>query len=332
MTSPPQDGQRSREQALLLAVSVLTAVGIVAVSAVAAFHASTTAILAAIGIAVLALLYAFAVFLFLQRLRRVRRLGARIALTGPRRVGKTVLSNLVFDRLMEARSEAIEFTAESKSAIATYQAIRNIASDQWPEVSTTGVVRQYRGEARFGRREVVEIELGDTAGEDWIAFSREDSTPDADSYLEWVLSAQAIMHVISTESILSSDRDHLLRRDVQDLKLAARLMRNVQSSKRIPLLIVISKIDLVDPPSYEELFVIFGQTLGASDLARQLSVVAGVNVSRLFDALIADLVRDFDRVSVMFSSKESTHIRLPPLPGIQLLEWIESVAVPIRKY
>ncbi|MDT4945191.1 MAG: Double-GTPase 2, partial [Pseudonocardiales bacterium] len=239
MTTPPRKEQRvqSRELALTLAASVAGVIALV-VSSLAVFHASTTAILASIGIATFAGLYFVAFFLFLQRARRVRRLGARIALTGPRRVGKTVLCNLLYDRLMDTRDDSIEFTADSKSAIATYQAIRGLADDRWPEVSTTGVARQYRGEARFGRRELVEIEIGDTAGEDWIAFSREDGSNDDDSYLEWVLSAQALMHVISIEAILGADRGQLLRRDVQDLKLAARLMRNVQSSRRVPLLLV----------------------------------------------------------------------------------------------
>lgn len=97
--------------------------------------------------------YVVGTYSVLKRLRRVRRLSIRLAVTGRPAVGKTVFSILLFDSLMNERLPGVRFAAESRSVIAVYQAIRNIPGDVWPGATSLGNVSTYAGTIQTRIRE-----------------------------------------------------------------------------------------------------------------------------------------------------------------------------------
>ncbi|MBM7773480.1 hypothetical protein JOD54_003684 [Actinokineospora baliensis] len=173
----------------------------------------------------------------------MRTLSFRVAVTGLPQVGKTVFSVLLLDVLMNERRPGIEFTAESRSAISVYRAIRNIPAGLWPKSTVRGVVSTYSGKIE-AKRTVVDLEIGDSAGEHWMEL--EPNSDNDPGYLEYVLSAHAVAHVIPLGDLLKPDARERVAADVEDLKLVARLRRQAAgSSARMPLLIILSKADLV---------------------------------------------------------------------------------------
>jgi hypothetical protein len=269
-------------------------------------------------------------FWFLRRLRQVRYLDFRIAVTGRKAAGKTIFTLLLYDYLMNGRDPRFEFTAESRSAISTYQAIRGIAADQWPARTYTGSVRHYDGTLRLDRRLVVDMEIGDSAGEHWLNLV--ESSGDEQDYLQWVLSAQAICHILSVEDLLENDIGARLARDVEDLKLAARLMRSVRGHGRsdrplCPLLIVISKMDLIDDDQLplDELMKLHPvESVSSSYFAARLAERGNGEFLSLLERKGEELEHLFGTVNFAFSSVRLVQEagRLGEPPASDLLHWI----------
>ncbi|GAA1813435.1 hypothetical protein GCM10009682_38270 [Luedemannella flava] len=259
-----------------------------------------------LGIA-LSTLYIAGIVLFVRRLRRVRTYGLRLALTGLPAVGKTMFSVLVFDTLMNERLPNLRFSAESRSIISVYQAIRNLSSEVWPRSTAKGSISVYEG-VMESRRLRVNLELGDSAGEYWLDFGEEDQRDPG--YLEYVISANGLVHVIPIESVLTSYLSpNYLNDEIQDLRLVARLKRQTRGdAAQVPLLIVLSKVDLVVPPSLlEQPHSGLLQIVDITEV-RSLSLMSGFNErdeARLLDALhllSESLDADFSSVQFVFSS------------------------------
>ena len=134
------------------------------------FAGNTTALID-VGIGALVVLYLVSVLWVARAMLRTRYYDFRIALTGQPGAGKTVFANLLYDRLMNGGDPDYRFTAESRSAIATYQAIRGISQDEWPPSTARGSVLQRDGLLRH-RRAVVDLEIGDSAGQRWLSSRR----------------------------------------------------------------------------------------------------------------------------------------------------------------
>jgi hypothetical protein len=287
-----------------------------------------------IVIGVLAVLYVVSMVFMIRFLRRTRYYDLRLGLTGRPSAGKTVLSLLLYDLLMNSRSDLIRFTAESRSAIATYQAIRNIPAGEWPPLTSKGSVLQYDGTIHVTRRRQIELQIGDSAGEHWLGLTNPASSSSESEYLQWVLSAQAIVHVISAEIFLGADPEATLLEDVADLKLAARLMRSIQRGTDVlrPLLIVISKADLLyDGNNYDdELMVLHSlDSLSRSPMASVINRAAHDDIEPLLYRLGLDLRSDFRSVDYMLASVRS--VTSPARLGFQrrddVLRWIVDSAV-----
>lgn len=182
-------------------------------------------------------------------LRQISRLQLRIALTGAPAAGKTVFANLLFDQLMGRMSHGVAFTADSATAIAVYQTLRGIGSGDWPARTRDGVVFRYEGHLEFptAPRTVVDLEIGDSAGEYWIDFTQHASEANPKtSYLEYVISADALVHVMDISQLASRETNLSLRQETQDLLIASQLMRAAGGRpERRRLLLVLSKVDLV---------------------------------------------------------------------------------------
>lgn len=207
----------------------------------------TTLVLVAVVIAVIA-----ATVSLILMLRATRFAKLRVALTGGPGVGKTVLANLLFDRLMTLTDRSVSFTADSATAISVYQTIRGIDEDEWPANTLDTVVNKYLGKLRFRnppRELVVDLEIGDSAGEHWINLAKSARGPrpaQTSSYLEYVISAHAVIHVIASDSLLAPDLTGQLRHDMQDLLVASQLMKATRGSREeFGMLLVVSKADLL---------------------------------------------------------------------------------------
>lgn len=178
--------------------------------------------------------------------RTVVRFPYRMAVTGLPEVGKTVFSVLLFDSLMNERLPTLSFTGEAKTVISVYQAIRNLPSGRWPLKTVPGNVSMYTGEIQDGKdgRKIIDLAVGDTAGEYWLNFNRAGSAADEDPYLEFVITSDAIMHLLPIDRITNPDSfAEFVRNELTDLELAARL--RVGLGPPLPLLIVVSKADLL---------------------------------------------------------------------------------------
>ena len=296
----------SSDRYTVLAQVVLVLSSLVAVLAtLLPRFAPSTGALIDLGIGVLVAVYLVSAVFVARRILRTRYYDFRIALTGQPKAGKTVFANLLYDQLMNGNDPDFEFTAESKSAIATYQAIRGIAQNEWPPSTTQGAVLQHDGALRH-RRIVVELEIGDSAGQHWLSLSTA-ANQDPD-YTQWVLSAQALVHVIPADRLVAEGVDSTLRADVEDLRLAAQLMRSVSKGKYVPvpILIVISKMDKLRALVVEqELMRIFTGT-DADELksTRSLTELGMLDVGDLLQSLTRELVGDFRSVDFTYSSAD----------------------------
>lgn len=197
----------------------------------------------ALGVLAGALFYMLGIYVLFRFLRQTRQYRFRVALTGLPGAGKTVFSVLLLDSLMNERLPGVRFTGESKSVIAVYQAIRNLPAGIWPKATSRGAVSTYQGAIEAGRTKI-QLEIGDSAGEYWLDLSDEGERDPG--YLEYVISAHAIAHVIPITELLTDDAPVKLRQEIDDLLLAASLKRQtVGETAEVPLLIVLSKADLV---------------------------------------------------------------------------------------
>jgi hypothetical protein len=258
-----------------------------------------------VGLGVLIVLYLASAVWLGRRLFRTRYYDFRMALTGQSGAGKTVFANLLYNHLMNGREADYEFTAESKSAIATYQAIRGIGEDVWPPSTTTGSVLQRDGILRH-RRIVVDLEIGDSAGEHWLQLAESGSSSADADYLQWVLSADALIHVIPADRLVADGFEAVLRSDVDDLRLAAQLMRNVSRGRYelVPILVVISKMDLLPAPLVEDdmLRIFSGADADFLKSTQRLAAGGSQDVPALLDSLSRELATDFRSVSFTYSS------------------------------
>jgi hypothetical protein len=303
--SPDRDRESRRGSGLDVLTSIAAATaGVGAVTALAAILATKVAIVDVLIGAGVALYLGVGAFVG-RMLLRTRYYAFRIAVTGKPEAGKTVFSYLLFDQLMNGNDSDFEFTAESRSAIATYQAVRGMTQEEWPPSTVSGDVRQFDGSLRHGRV-VVDSEIGDSAGQHWMQLSQ--GSDQESDYLQWVLSAQALAHVIPVDRMVDEGFDSALREDVADLRLAAKLMRNVSRDRHlpVPILIVISKMDLLDVPLAEsELMRIFtGAEAETLQSTQAVSYVAKTDVAGLLVALSQELLADYRSVSFMYSSVE----------------------------
>lgn len=273
--------------------------------------------------------------IFFRELRSVTRSEFRIAMTGIPNAGKTVFSTLFFDTLMNERVPGIQFSGEAKTIISVYQAIRNMPSGRWPRKTESGKVSSYSGEIKVGRR-LIDFAVGDVAGEYWLDFDRTDA--DEDPYVEFVISCDAIMHVMPVDVLLgnlSGDYPYVppnyLQSESQDLALVSRLRAKAKSP--IPLVVVISKLDLVlieevlahyhtelfKPMTWENL------TTGSS-LARRLFHEArtqGVNIEVDLQSFNNRIKDSFSEVHFVFSTVVAvTNSKIVANHGGLLLRWV----------
>lgn len=255
-----------------------------------------------LGAAALVGVYAFAGIALIRRMTRTRVHKLRVAVTGLPGAGKTVFSVLLFDALMNERIPGMEFNAESKSAISVYQAIRNLPAGVWPKSTARGAVSAYTG-AIASRRSRIDLEIGDSAGEHWLELNDKE---DRDAgYLEYVLSAQALAHVIPFDSLEGDGVEKQITNDVDDLRLVARLRRQVHGQRAsIPLLVVLSKVDLAVPvdlienPSSGLFKIVSANELSSLELFRR-------HTDRTFDLLrrfAEQLEREYSQVWFILSS------------------------------
>lgn len=204
-----------------------------------------------IVLAVLSILYIGAAIAAFRYLRRVKHYDFRLATTGRPNAGKSVLSILLYEHLMNSRTSFAQFTADSRSAISTYQAIRNLTAETWPASTSAGSVIQYDGEIVYKpRRATVNFEIGDVAGQHWVALA--DAPREEPAYLDWVISANGLVHVIPANAFETTDSMSGLLEDINDLRLATRLIRSTRKGRGRPnpLLVAITKIDLI--PGWEQ--------------------------------------------------------------------------------
>jgi GTPase SAR1 family protein len=258
-----------------------------------------------LGIGALVAIYVAGMVLVARRLLRTRYYDFRIALTGQPSVGKTVFANLLYDQLMNGNDPDYEFTAESKSAIATHQAIRGITQDEWPPSTARGSVLQRDGVLRH-RRVRVDLEIGDSAGQHWLDLSTTDGDSREADYLQWVLSAHALVHVIPADGIGAEGFVSVLQSDLEDLRLAAQLMRSVARGRYmpVPILIVISKLDLalVDLVQSDLMRIFSSAEAPTLESTRRLAAVYETDVPELLMALSHELLGDFRSVLFTYAS------------------------------
>lgn len=237
--------------------------------AIAAFSLNTnrsSTLLISLSFALLLTTFIAVGAIALQRRLTVRYAELRIAMTGQPGAGKTVFTNLLFERLMQADSDSIGFTPAARSALATHQVVRGLDQGVWPSRTSSGGIEQRDGiisvrgrrdgtplsslrslfepynSPASARRAEIRLEIGDSAGEYWVDIGE----PSAGEYLEYVVSASAIVHVVGVDALMEPDVGVSLRQDVRDLRLAARISPNTKGSQGPkPLLVVVSKMDLL---------------------------------------------------------------------------------------
>lgn len=288
---------------------------------------TSTAEIVAIGVA-LGITYTIGILGITRRIRRIRLYKFRVAITGRPNAGKTVFSVLVFDAMMNNTIPDASFSAESKSLISVYQAIRNLPAGIWPRSTAKGNISTYEGTIET-KRSKVDLEVGDSAGEYWLDLS--DETGRDPGYLEYVLSAEAIAHVIPADEVVKDGDRVRLTAEVDDLLLVSRLKRQARGPRRpdgllsrstppanhgLPLLIVVSKMDLVineESLRRDELSRDLFRVVGASNLS-EMRILSGVRVKPMsrsgivvtMDRWLRDLSdslsRDFSSVHFCFSS------------------------------
>jgi hypothetical protein len=322
--SPRDRDQSEKSTELYQGAFVAVLIGTLGALLVIATNQFSRASASDVAIGFLVLVYLAGAAVLARRLLRTRYYDFRIALTGQPGAGKTVFANLLYDQLMNGSDPRFEFTAESRSAIATYQAIRGISQDVWPASTTTGAVQQRDGVLRYGRR-IVDLEIGDSAGQHWIQLTDDDTSTNEADYLQWVLSANALVHVIPADRMIADGFDAALRSDVEDLRLAARLMRSVSRTqyKPVPLLTVISKMDLLPGPiHFDEMLRVFtGPDADNFESTAILSEVGRLSIADLLADLGRELAREFRSVHFMYSSAEI-------VKGIQALGSTASADIP----
>lgn len=328
----PDSNERSWLSPYFL-ISLITA-GVVAVATVLVAvldRTSSKLPLVYVGIGILVALYIVLTVQFVAFFSRTRHYEVRIALTGKSGAGKTVLANILYDQLMNTASASGGFTAESKSAIAVYQTIRGMANNEWPPSTAEGSVIPYRGTLELGRRVRIDLEIGDSAGQHWMDLTNQD-TRSAD-YLEYVISADALVHVISMEELASGTGSSSLLQDLEELHLAAQLMRSAKKTRGnlSPLLIAISKVDLVcdmRTTADDLLRIMTSGEFESSSIARCLRFTSGTDVVNQVPRIVDRLSTDFTPVNLTASSIVSTTgaTRLLKPVGSDLVRWIEELA------
>ncbi|WP_424086042.1 hypothetical protein [Micromonospora citrea] len=166
------------------------------------------------------------------------------------------------------------------------------------------------------KRIKVDLEVGDSAGEYWLDFGDEEQRDPG--YLEYVISANGIAHVIPLADISSDANEDKIAREVDDLRLVAHLKQQIRgAASAVPLLLVLSKVDLVVPLPHllgpeAGLFRVVSEegleTLGVIDA---LPEGARRSVLTWLRTISLQLSRDFASVSFIFSSAPAiSHGRL----------------------
>lgn len=231
----------------------------------------------------------------------------------------------MFDSLMNERLPAVKFTAESRSVISVFQAIRTLPQNIWPRETGIGKVTFYSGSIQ-SRRRVVDLEICDSAGEYWLAFD-DDKFRDPD-YLEYVVTSNAIAHVIDLPTLVSSDDDSKrnVLDDIDDLALASNLKASVHGRLQIvPLLVVLSKADLYFDDkklrsSDSGLLIPF--TI-AEAFRFTLASSLPADAFQLLEALETRLSRAYRSIHFVFSSANSvTDSRIATDHSGSLLSWV----------
>jgi hypothetical protein len=287
----------------------------------------------------------------------------RIALTGGPGVGKTVLVNLIFDRLMRSANSDIAITPEAATAIAVYQAIRNVTTSSWPSRTSGESVYRYIAEVRYAMRRdlIVGLEFGDTAGEHWLELGDRLRDPPhsetRESYVEYVISAGALVHVVACDSLTAPNQRarEVLKGEVSDLLVADQLRRAAKvSNAGQSLMLDISKCDLWiesvsesesrDTELWRELsaWVADGRIMSVEQLRISVESLRGEGwwypfESRIGDALTAivfaaeELLPHFASVVITFSSVSADRYRDSTAGTARLadhvLAWIREAAV-----
>ncbi|MFK3983394.1 hypothetical protein ACI2K4_23800 [Micromonospora sp. NPDC050397] len=260
----------------------------------------------ALMLAIFSALYFLFFFQFIRYTRRIRHYKFRLAVTGLPQAGKTVFSILIFDALMNGRAPGVDFSAESRAVIAVYQAIRNLPAGIWPRSTSTGNVSLYEGTIN-AKRTKIDLEVGDSAGEYWLDFSDEEQRNPG--YLEYVISAHGIAHVIPFDHLMERDDRETISREVDDLRLVARLKQQIRGgTSAVPLLIVLSKVDLVVPMSSltkddTDLFrIVQEEDLPSLGILQAMPEPLRESTLTRLSTLSRQLNRDFTGVHFIFSS------------------------------
>lgn len=252
--------------------------------------AAPTALYVAVGI----FLSSFASFvIFNYGTRRPPPIHMTIALAGVPRAGKTVFVNVLFKRLLEQSGEGLQFVADEQSTLKTYRAISAMNEGRWPSPTVEGDVQEYSGvvslsqpklrEAltRVGllpRVRAVDLDIGDSAGEQWRTFAEEDDRPKPegiDIVSKSVAARRAqiraenwFLYIARSNAIIYFLDAHLLRSDPQqsfaelnDLGKTFQRLRSGRVRLRggspnlfpVPFFVVMSKADLLTSRDLEML-------------------------------------------------------------------------------
>lgn len=328
---PNPDAGSFVRRTLLASLIIAGVASIATVLVVVLDKTYTRTILLSIGTGLSVAFFAVGLILFYFYLSQIQHYELRIALTGKSRAGKTVLANILYDQLMNFQGASFGFTAESKSAIAVYQAIRGMANNEWPPSTVEGSVVPYRGTLDLGRRIRIDLEIGDSAGQHWMDLTNQDTRSAA--YLEYVISADALMHVISVEELASATGSSSILEDLDELHLAAQLMRSVKKTRGdlAPLIIVISKVDLqcdMKTSADELLRIMTSEEFESSSIARCLRSTSAKDALNLIPSLVDRLSNDFSSVNLTASSITSATgaARLLKPVGSDLVQWINGLA------
>jgi hypothetical protein len=307
---------------VLQLVAVVVSLGVLFVS-ISGLIAYSSAALQIFAIVIFSALYVATMYAFFRYVTRLRRYELRIATTGQPDAGKTVFSLILFSELMADRTDRLVFTSNSKGVIQIVQALRAIPHDIWPEATGDEGVVVLEGKLKYGKRETVEVEVGDSAGEHWANLSNRDER--SGDYLRWLLGVHALCHVIEAPHLVSEDAGRWIQADVDDLTMYTQLLDSTREQVvKQPLLVVISKMDLVGV--VEGLSEV--RALGDVQNCTAYSRLEALHGTSPLDPFFVEARRYFDPIDVVFTSVyvATGDERIPTARDHSLAMWIRTSA------
>jgi hypothetical protein len=359
MTNQERSGSRERLSSLIAEISVVVS-GAVAALSLAGIQRSVlvSILIPLVGIGVL-------LILAIRRLYTVRAIPITLALAGAPMVGKTVYVNALFGQLMEGRSELLSFVPEAKTAQHVYQTLRQMRRGVLPQTGPDAIDR-YRGKLGLTRmthirrllagRVEFDLEIGDTAGENWSGLAQESSRRKVDSlkvdsledlrfasedgpqglisstFFEYVGESDVLFYFIDISRLVESS--HYAAEQADDLLSTLQLLKVIEglrpgSPLRKPLALVLSKVDLLTRKQFVAIDdLLSAQPRSAVSLGDDLAVLkefrdSMLQLQRLVGVLESQTVnfRVFALSSVAEPGGAWHAERLDPFRVEQPLEW-----------